>query len=244
MVTVVHHPAFRKLYEDELAQEGLDIAVLPIREMIKQTVTIFVDREKKAVDNLELELPQISDAIATTAELKELTFDEVKQYFIQRFQPLSIGKWKPFQATSTDKRPAVQAQRTMFNLEPCENEFEQEFADFCDYAADVVSFAKNAGPQKLMIDYLRPDGHRAFYVPDYFLRLKNGTYVLVELKGRVDPLAPVKAMAALYAELRQVNDFRNTRVAHIEKKLDSADEAWKALIEWLRCINKMVAIAS
>ncbi len=582
-VTVVHHPAFRKLYEDELAQEGLDIAVLPIREMIKQTVTIFVDREKKAIDNLEIELPQISDAIATTAELKELTFDEIKKYCIQRFQPLPIGKkkagpieykerhlftdevvsrmqldagllsnawsaasyfakmlgrachlshpsaslqaliedflskvlferevalysgevdhrmrdidvlehvratftplilqkivqkhdrkrgsiatkiseWKPFQATSTEKRPAVQAQRTMFNLVPCENDFEQEFADFCDYAADVAAFAKNAGPQKLMIDYLRPDGHRAFYVPDYFIRLKNGNYVLVELKGRVDPLVPVKAMAAnewckaaakgkatwqylyvpyqlfqdsaaasieelvracvpslkdligeaktgqlalpleeataeaqaeelfvrvmrqagitnvpksiedvmrqsiqvldhavrskmpdlahafqpllrplddyalhiltkqlnpsitsrmrehdyfepyitgvpprerglleknqrylqqnlvygrsiqklgtllfcldyaqkggaaapgvwrdvqkqfsgkamgaLYAELRQVNDFRNTRVAHIEKKLDSADEAWKALIEWLRCINKMVAIAS
>ena len=53
-----------------------------------------------------------------------------------------------------------------------------------------------------------------------------------------------KTMSALYADLRQVNDFRNTRVAHIKKKLDSADEAWKALIEWLRCINKMAAIAS
>ena len=27
------------------------------------------------------------------------------------------------------------------------NGFEQEFADFCDYAADVVAFAKNAGPR-------------------------------------------------------------------------------------------------
>src|SRR6266487_4825769 len=93
-VTVVHHPAFRKLYEDELAQEGLDIAVLPIREAIKQTVTIFVDREKKAVDDLEIELPHISDAITTTAELEGLTFDAVKTYFTQRFQPLPIGKKK------------------------------------------------------------------------------------------------------------------------------------------------------
>ena len=51
-------------------------------------------------------------------------------------------------------------------------------------------------------------------------------------------------MGSLYAELRQVNDFRNTRVAHIEMKLDNMDEAWKALIEWQRCINKMVTIAS
>lgn len=317
-VTVVHHPAFRKLYEDELAQEGLDIAVLPIRESIKQTVTIFVDSPKKPVADLDIELPSVSDAIVTSAELEALSFDEIKTYFKQRFQPLPIGKkkegpieykerhlftdevvsrmqldagllsnawsaasyfakmlgrachlsnvpaslkvliedflskvlferevnlyggdvdhrmrdldvmehvratftpiilqkivqkqerkrtgvatklsaWKPFQATSTDKRPAVPAQRTMFNLVPCENEFEQEFADFCDYASDVVAFAKNAGPQKLMIDYLRPDGHRAFYVPDYFIRLKNGNNILVELKGRVDPQVPVKATAA------------------------------------------------
>ena len=42
MVTVVHHPAFRKLYEEELAQEGLDIAVLPVRETIKQTEEDYI----------------------------------------------------------------------------------------------------------------------------------------------------------------------------------------------------------
>jgi len=319
MVTVVHHPAFRKLYEEELAQEGLDIAVLPLREAFKQTVTIFVDRDKKPVEELEIEIPLISDAVETTAELQGLTFDEVKQYFQQRFQPLPIGKkkegpieykerhlftdeivarmqldaglltnawsaagyfaqmlgracrvsnphpvltplieeflskvlferevdlysgavdhrmrdadvlehvratftplilaktvqkkerkrisqgarlsaWKPYQATSTTDRPAVTAQRTMFNLVPCENEFEQAFADFCDFANDVAAFAKNAGPQKLMIDYLRPDGHRALYVPDYFARLTNGDSLLCELKGRQDPLTPVKARAAV-----------------------------------------------
>ena len=319
MVTVVHHPAFRKLYEDELAQEGVDIAFLPLREAFKQTVTIFVDRDKKPVEELEIEIPRISEAIETTAELEGLTFEEVKQYFQQRFSPLPIGKrkegpieyrerhlftdevvarmeldaglltngwsapsyfaqmlgracrisnphkvltpvierfirevlfgrevdlyshevdhrmrdpdvrqhilatftplilaktvrkqqrqrinavqrlsvWKPYQATSNEKRPAVPAQRTMFNLVPCENEFEQAFADFCDFANDVAAFAKNAGPQKLMIDYLRPDGHRALYVPDFFVRVKAGGYVLCELKGKEDALVPLKAQAAM-----------------------------------------------
>ncbi|MGH7961280.1 MAG: hypothetical protein ACRERD_05575, partial [Candidatus Binatia bacterium] len=53
-----------------------------------------------------------------------------------------------------------------------------------------------------------------------------------------------KAMAALYTDLRQVNDFRNTRIAHVETKLDDADEAWQAMIIWLRCIAKMAALAS
>ncbi|MGB8951959.1 MAG: DEAD/DEAH box helicase family protein [Candidatus Aminicenantales bacterium] len=319
MVTVVHHPAFRKLYEEELAQEGLDIAILPVRESIKQTVTIYVAKDKKPVESLEIEIPSISDAVESTAELQGMTFDEVKIYFIKHFRPLPIGKkregiveykerhlftdeivarmqidaglltnawsaagyfaqmlgracrisnphqtltplveevlsrmlfernvdlysgevdhrmrdmdvlehvratftplilaktvrkkdrrrishgqklstWRPFQATSTEKRPAVEAQRTMFNLVPCENEFERVFTDFCDYAEDVVAFAKNGGPQKLMMDYLRPDGHRAFYVPDFFVRQKDGACLLCELKGKEDILVPLKARAAV-----------------------------------------------
>lgn len=319
VVTVVHHPAFRKLYEEELAQEGLDIAVLPIRQVLKQTVSIFVDHGKKPVKDLEIEIPTVSDTVETLAELKGLTFDEVKNYFEQRYRRLPIGKkkegpieyrerhlftdevvasmqldvgllssawsatgyfaqmigracrlsnphavltplierflsevlferpvnlysgdvdhrmrdadvlehiratftplilvklirrkdrrnllqiarlseWKPYQATSTEKRPAVTATRTMFNLVPCENEFEQAFVDFCDFASDIVAFAKNAGPQKLMIDYLRPDKNRALYVPDFLVRCKDGGYLLVELKGKVDSLVPVKARTAV-----------------------------------------------
>ncbi len=319
IVTVIEHPAFRKLYEDELAQEGLDIAVLPVREAFKQTVTIFVDREHKPVEALEIEIPWVSDAIETTNELQGLTFDDIRDYFRANFRPLPIGKkregpieykerhlftdeivttmkldagllnnawsapayfaqmlgracrishahqtltplverfisevlferpvdlysgevdhrmrdldvtehiratftplilaktvsrkkrhrishgqrlstWKPYQATSNDKRPALPARRTMFNLVPCDNDFEQIFTDFLDTAQDVAAFAKNAGPQKLMIDYLKPDGRRALYVPDFFVRTQDGTHYLVELKGRQDELVPLKAAAAV-----------------------------------------------
>jgi type III restriction enzyme len=318
IVTVVEHPAFRRLYEDELAQEGLDIAVLPIREAFKQTVSIFVD-DSKPIADLDIEIPILSDAIVTTTELTGLTFEEVKNEFQQRFKPLPIGqkrdqpiqyeerhlftdeviaqmqldsgllgqawsapsyfaqmlgrachisnphqtlaplierfiaevlferpvdiysgevdhrmrdadvqehiratftplilrkvhrvqarqrvqqgvrlsRWKPYQATSTPDRPAVPARRTLFNLVPCDNNCERAFVDFCDYADDVAAFAKNAGPQKLMIDYLRPDGYRALYVPDFFMRLTDGSYLLCELKGRVDSLVPFKARAAM-----------------------------------------------
>ncbi len=319
IVTVIEHPAFRKLYEDELAQEGVDIAVLPVREAFKQTVTIYVDREHKPVEALEIEVPLISDAIETTNELQGLTFEDVRDFFRARFHPLPIGKkrdgpieykerhlftdeivvrmkldpgllnnawsapsyftqmleracrisnahaqlaplverfiaevlferpvnlysgevdhrmrdpdviehiratfaplilsktvqrrerhrlrrsqplstWKPYQATSNDKRPALPAERTMFNLVPCDNDFEQDFTDFLDTAQDVVAFAKNAGPQKLMIDYLKPDGYRALYVPDFIVRARSGAYYLVELKGRRDESVPWKAAAAI-----------------------------------------------
>ena len=366
MVAVVHHPAFRKLYEEELAQEGLDIAVLPIREPFKQTVTIFVDHKKKLVEDLEIEIPLVSDAVETSAALEGLTFEEIEGYFKQRFARLPIGKkkeglveyqerhlftdeivsqmqldvglltnawsaagyfaqmlgracrlsnphkvltplieqflstvlfereidlysgevdhrmrdpdvmeyvratfsplilaktvrkkerkrisqgirlstWKPFQATSTADRPAVEASRTMFNLVPCENEFERAFADFCDFANDVAAFAKNAGPQKLMIDYLRPDGHRALYVPDFLVRLTDGSYMLCELKGKEDALVPMKARTAVEwcktasaAKTRwqylyvPYHLFQQSAVSTIEELARTCQPSLKALIE-------------
>ena len=123
------------------------------------------------------------------------TVRQEKRQRISRGQPIS--SWKPYQATSNDRRPALPARRTMFNLVPCDNDFEQAFTDFLDTARDVAAFAKNAGPQKLMIDYLKPDGQRAFYVPDFFVRTERGDHYLVELKGRQDNLVPLKASAAV-----------------------------------------------
>ncbi|BCW99823.1 MAG: type III restriction endonuclease subunit R [Armatimonadota bacterium] len=319
IVTVIEHPAFRKLYEEELAQEWPGIPVLPIREVFKQTVTIFVDHAHKDVEALEIEIPHLTDAVETTRELQGLTFEEVRDAFHEKFRPLPIGKkregaieykerhlftdeivatmkldagllnnawsapsyfaqmlgracrisnphqvlaplverfiaevlferrvdlysgevdhrmrdkdvmeciratfrplllektvrqkkrqrissgqrlssWRPYQATSHEKRPAIPAQRTMFNLVPCDSDFEREFSDFLETAQDVVAFAKNAGPQKLMLDYLKPDGQRAFYVPDFFVRTARGDRYLVELKGRQDELVPLKASAAV-----------------------------------------------
>jgi type III restriction enzyme len=318
-VTVIEHPAFRALYDQELSQEGVEIAVMPAGEAYKQTVTIFVDRDRKPVDALDIAIPLVSDAIETTSTLEGLTFEDVQAEFKRRgFKPLPIGQprnapveyeerhlftdevvarmaldpgllanawsapayfarmlgracqvsnphavlaplierfigevlferpvslyggevdhrmrdmdvaehiravfaplilsrtvrrqtrralrqfqalsqWKPYQATSNEKRPAVPATRTLFNLTPCENDFERAFAAFLNQAGDVAAFAKNAGPQKLMIDYLKPDGQRGLYAPDFFARAADGTHYLIELKGRQDNLVPLKARAA------------------------------------------------
>jgi type III restriction enzyme len=318
-VTVIEHPAFRALYDQELSQEGVEIAVMPAGEAYKQTVTIFVDANKP-VDKLDIAIPLVSDAIETTSTLEGLTFEDVQAEFKRRgFKPLPIGQprnapieyeerhlftdevvarmaldpgllanawsapayfarmlgracqvsnphavlaplierfigevlferpvslyggevdhrmrdmdvaehiravftplilsrtvrrqtrralrqfqalsqWKPYQATSHAKRPAIQAKRTIFNLVPCENDFERAFVAFLDQAGDVAAFAKNAGPQKLMIDYLKPDGQRGLYAPDFLARATDGTHYLIELKGRQDNLVPLKACAAV-----------------------------------------------
>ncbi len=47
----------------------------------------------------------------------------------------------------------------------------------------------------------------------------------------------------LRADLKEVNVFRNTRVAHVENKLDNPEEAWRAMATWFRCLGRMSEMA-
>lgn len=318
-VTVVEHEAFTKFYQDELEQEGLDIIVEDLGKSKPQTITIFVDHKNKPVDDLEIEIPFVTDSIEVTAKVDDISFEEINSYFKKRYTPLPIkekksgsinfvektlftdevvnefkfdrgllamgagavsvyvrelekvckiqgahsllapliskfiesvlfGKevslysgevdhrlgdidvaehiravftpiirakttntenrkklnkgtrlsnWKNFQATRSDNKPCVTAKKTMFNLVTCDRNFEAEFADFLDVCEDVAAFAKNTGPQKLMIDYLKQNGRRSFYNPDFFVKLKDNSYYLVETKGQEDTDVAYKARAAV-----------------------------------------------
>lgn len=318
-VTVVEHPNFTAFYQEELALEGLDVIIEDLGKTKAQTASVFVDFKNKPVQDLELEIPLVSDAIETTARLDELIFDAVEKRFRENLKPLPIksrsagtiqlvertmitdevvkvyeidrgllslgatapsvyvralekgcrvhgtnailqplitrfieellfekkvslfsgevdhrmsdpdvrewinfvfaplirekthtetkrirrsagtrlSTWKPYQASYTPSRPCEKADRTMFNLVPCANGFESEFTSFLDDCDDVVAFAKNAGPQKLTIDYMKAAGRRALYWPDFIARLENGNYALIETKGQIDVDAARKAQAAV-----------------------------------------------
>jgi type III restriction enzyme len=109
----------------------------------------------------------------------------------------SLRHWKPYQASHSDERPVFKAERTLFNLVPCNRSLEVALTKFVDTAADVAAFAKNAGPQAVRIDYLTADQRLAFYTPDFFVRTSEGHLYLVETKGRQDRDVPRKAMAAV-----------------------------------------------
>jgi type III restriction enzyme len=111
--------------------------------------------------------------------------------------PEVLSGWKPFQVTHSERHPVVQANRTLFNLVPCNRELEVALATFVDRATDVAAFAKNAGPQCLRIDYLASGARLSFYTPDFFVRSKDGHYYLIETKGREDKDVPRKARAAI-----------------------------------------------
>jgi type III restriction enzyme len=110
--------------------------------------------------------------------------------------PQSVTVWKPFQATHSETHPAQIAERTPFNLAPCNRQLEVAMTRFLDRADDVVAFAKNQGPQCLRIDALTADGRRSLYAADFLIRRTNGSYVLAETKGRRDLDVAGKARAA------------------------------------------------
>lgn len=112
-------------------------------------------------------------------------------------EPTFMSHWRPFQVTHSERRPAIEASRTLFNLVPCNRELEVALARYADRASDVAAFAKNAGPQSLRIDYLAAGGRLAFYTPDFFVRAVDGACYLVETKGREDRDVPRKARAAV-----------------------------------------------
>lgn len=112
-------------------------------------------------------------------------------------EPKSVSQWNPFQVTHSERRPTLPAERTPFNLVPCNHGLEVALVRFLERASDIVSFAKNTGPQALHIDYLAGAGRLAFYTPDFFLRTSDGKYYLTETKGREDIDVPAKARAAV-----------------------------------------------
>lgn len=57
----------------------------------------------------------------------------------------------------------MKADRTVFNLVPCNRSLEQAMVEFLGKASDLTAFAKNAGPQALRIDYLADGQRLAFY---------------------------------------------------------------------------------
>lgn len=159
--------------------------------------------------------------------------------------PKSLNTWKPYQVTLSDRRPALEANKTLFNLVTCNRELEVAVAKFSDRAPDVAAFAKNAGSQCLRVDYLANGDRLAFYTPDFFIRTIDHHYYL----ALNDTTIIGGVFEALHTQLRvqggrkfletvtRINDFRNTYIAHQEKELTDRNLAEQELKFWIEALH-------
>lgn len=139
---------------------------------------------------VDLDSPAILQAISTNVA----HYVTVKT-FVAALQPLVIETLTPQLVDPGRKlsqtepfpwsRPTTNAPKCIFNLVPCDNEFERAFAKFLQAAGDVARFAKlPAEGFGFAIEYTDAAGNLRYYYPDFVAALTGGEHYLVETKGQ------------------------------------------------------------
>ncbi len=93
-------------------------------------------------------------------------------------------------------RATHNARKCVFNLVPCDNQFEKEFARFLETADDVERFAKLPERFGFVIEYTDNAGNLRYYEPDFVAVIEDGTHHLIETKGMEDVNVAHKDRAA------------------------------------------------
>jgi type III restriction enzyme len=94
-------------------------------------------------------------------------------------------------------RPVWEGQKCIFNLVPCDNDFEREFAKFLDGASDVKAFAKLPRAFGFSIEYTDTAMNLRNYEPDFVAIDKSGVHWLLESKGQENVDVLRKDVAAI-----------------------------------------------
>jgi type III restriction enzyme len=109
--------------------------------------------------------------------LKQLSIAEQQPQLLEPARMLSTCQPFPW------SRKVFEANHCVFNMVPCDNDFERDFARFLDNADDVRTFAKLPQPFGFSIDYLDAGMNLRSYYPDFVAIDLADTHWLIETKG-------------------------------------------------------------
>src|SRR5438270_5273579 len=93
--------------------------------------------------------------------------------------PRTLSSCQPFPWS----RKVYEANHCVFNMVPCDNDFEKSFARFLDHADDISAFAKLPQPFGFSIDYVDLGMNLRSYYPDFVALDSSGQHWLIETKG-------------------------------------------------------------
>ncbi len=122
--------------------------------------------------------------------LKKLTIAEQEPTLLEPERMLSTCQPFPW------SRQVWEGVHTVFNLVPCDNGFERDFAKFLDNATDVEAFAKLPQPFAFSIEYTDGAMNLRSYYPDFVAVDDKGVRWLLETKGAETDEVPHKDAAA------------------------------------------------
>jgi type III restriction enzyme len=122
----------------------------------------------------------------------------LRNVVVEELQPELLNAGRPLSETLPFpwSRPTASASKCIFNLVPCDKQFEKEFTRFLEQCDDVVRFAKLPERFGFVIDYTDSAGNLRYYEPDFAVVIEGGAHFLVETKGLEDVNVAFKDNAA------------------------------------------------
>jgi type III restriction enzyme len=106
--------------------------------------------------------------------LRKLVIAELEPQLVHAGRPLSETPPFPW------SRATLAADKCIFNLVACHNEFEKEFAQFLQKAPDVQRFSKLPEQFGFAIEYTDIAGNLRYYEPDFVALTSDGIHYIVE----------------------------------------------------------------
>lgn len=140
---------------------------------------------------VDLEEPEMIRAIGSNVAqyVTVKTFVQaLRSLVIEELQPALLHEGRRLSETEPFpwSRATMTASKTVFNLVPCDNDFEKRFARFLEDAKDVEAFAKLPDQFGFAIEYTDAVSNLRYYHPDFVAVLGDGSHYLLETKGRED----------------------------------------------------------
>jgi len=110
----------------------------------------------------------------------------LKDKIIEQLEPTIEGEERKLSAMEpfAFSRSVLEARKCVFNLVPCDNDFEYAFAKFLESAKDVVAFAKLPQQFGFSIEYTDNNANLRYYYPDFVVKTDADEMWLVETKGQ------------------------------------------------------------
>ncbi|HZU44487.1 MAG TPA: DEAD/DEAH box helicase family protein [Terriglobales bacterium] len=185
------------LPESQTAQEVIGYYARSIAEAVKLPAQ-FAALAPKVREFFELKAfghpVDLSDPVIVKAMSTQMAHFVCVHVFKRELQALIIAEQipqllEPARMLSSCQpfpwsRPVWEAQKCIFNLVPCDNDFEREFAKFLDCASDVTAFAKLPRAFGFSIEYTDTAMNLRNYEPDFVAVDKAGVHWLLESKGQ------------------------------------------------------------
>ena len=150
---------------------------------------------------VKLHTPEMVEAIGSNVAqyVTVTTFvKELRKVVVLEMEPQLLDAGRRLSETMKFpwSRPTLAASKCLFNLVPCANQFEKEFAKFLQDADDVIRFAKLPEQFRFAIDYTDASGNLRYYEPDFVAVLSGDVHYLIETKGLEDVNVAYKDRAA------------------------------------------------